>query len=89
MASPTEHKDKAVPDDKQGVMHHTVSTDHGQTLDPEVTAARARRLLLKTDLVVTPLAVLSMTLAFLDKVSSTASSSPKMKPEDLVESTLS
>lgn len=36
----------------------------------ELTKAQNRRLLLKTDLVVTPLAVISMTLAFLDKVGS-------------------
>lgn len=34
----------------------------------ELTKAQSKRLLLKTDLVVMPLAVLSMTLAFLDKV---------------------
>lgn len=33
-----------------------------------LTKQQARRLLLKTDLVVMPLAVLTMTLAFLDKV---------------------
>lgn len=33
-----------------------------------VTAAQNRRILLKTDLVIMPLAVLCMTLAFLDKV---------------------
>lgn len=35
---------------------------------PELTKAQAKRLLLKTDLVVMPLAILSMTLAYLDKV---------------------
>ena len=36
--------------------------------DAQLTKAQARRLVLKTDLVVMPLIVLSMTLAFLDKV---------------------
>jgi hypothetical protein len=40
---------------------------------PELTKAQAKRLLLKTDLVVMPLAVLSMTLAFLDKVETVSS----------------
>lgn len=42
----------------------------GSTQDelPELTKAQAKRLLLKTDLVVMPLAILSMTLAYLDKV---------------------
>jgi hypothetical protein len=35
---------------------------------PEITEAQAKRILLKTDLVIMPLIVLSMTLAFLDKV---------------------
>ncbi|CEI63680.1 hypothetical protein FVEN_g6801 [Fusarium venenatum] len=41
----------------------------GSTQDelPELTKAQAKRLLLKTDLVVMPLAILSMTLAYLDK----------------------
>lgn len=33
----------------------------------ELTKSQAKRLLLKTDLVVMPLAIISMTLAFLDK----------------------
>ncbi|KAL1873618.1 hypothetical protein VTK73DRAFT_805 [Phialemonium thermophilum] len=41
--------------------------DHGQGEIIPLTQAQARRLLLKTDLVVMPLVVLSMTLAFLDK----------------------
>ncbi|KAH7145603.1 major facilitator superfamily domain-containing protein [Dactylonectria estremocensis] len=47
-------------------MHDIVSTE-GHGSDTQVTKAQAKRLLLKTDLVVMPLAVLSMTLAFLDK----------------------
>ena len=35
---------------------------------PEITPAQSKRILLKTDLVIMPLIVLSMTLAFLDKV---------------------
>jgi hypothetical protein len=35
---------------------------------PGITDAQAKRILLKTDLVIMPLIVLSMTLAFLDKV---------------------
>lgn len=49
-------------------MQDTVSTDQGHVSDTEISKADAKRLLLKTDLVVMPLAVLSMTLAFLDKV---------------------
>ncbi|KAH6695453.1 allantoate permease, partial [Plectosphaerella plurivora] len=47
----------------------TASASLELTQEPtqELTKAQARRLLLKTDLVVTPLAVISMTLAFLDK----------------------
>ncbi|KAM0427806.1 hypothetical protein ACHAPT_007263 [Fusarium lateritium] len=48
-------------------MHQTVSSDGGDGSDAALTKAQAKRLLLKTDLVVMPLAVLSMTLAFLDK----------------------
>lgn len=64
-------------------MHETVNADnkdhecapisilcdvhHGQ-LEAEVSAAQSRRVLLKIDLVVMPLIVVSMTLAFLDKV---------------------
>ncbi|KAM0294251.1 hypothetical protein HYE67_008027 [Fusarium culmorum] len=46
----------------------------GSTQDelPELTKAQAKRLLLKTDLVVMPLAILSMTLAYLDKPKTTA-----------------
>jgi hypothetical protein len=40
---------------------------HGQ-LETEVSATQSRRVLLKIDLVVMPLIVLAMTLAFLDKV---------------------
>ena len=47
-------------------IQHTMSTDRGDAT--ELSKAQAKRLLLKTDLVVMPLAVLSMTLAFLDKV---------------------
>lgn len=49
-------------------MQDIVSTDQGHVSDTEISKADAKRLLLKTDLVVMPLAVLSMTLAFLDKV---------------------
>jgi hypothetical protein len=64
-------------------MHQTVTADnkdhdtvpesilcdvhHGQ-LETEVSAAQSRRILLKIDSVVLPLIVVSMTLAFLDKV---------------------
>lgn len=62
--SPHETPDKDPVKD----MHHTVSSDGGDGSDAVLTKAQAKRLLLKTDLVVMPLAVLSMTLAFLDKV---------------------
>ncbi|KAL6400968.1 hypothetical protein AUP68_16688 [Ilyonectria robusta] len=48
-------------------MQDIVSTAQGHVSDTEISKADAKRLLLKTDLVVMPLAVLSMTLAFLDK----------------------
>lgn len=38
--------------------------------EPEVSAAKSRRVLMKIDAVVMPLIVISMTLAFLDKVPS-------------------
>lgn len=46
----------------------STALNYNQDAGMELTKAQARRLLLKTDLVVMPLAVLSMTLAFLDKV---------------------
>ena len=46
----------------------STTSDHDRDAGMELTKAQAKRLLLKTDLVVMPLAVLSMTLAFLDKV---------------------
>ncbi|KAF4498669.1 allantoate permease [Fusarium agapanthi] len=48
-------------------MAQSVASDHVQDEVLELTKAQSKRLLLKTDLVVMPLAVLSMTLAFLDK----------------------
>lgn len=61
-------------DDKMGsgeesVVDRTSRNEDDQVPGLELTPARARRLVLKTDLVIMPLAVLSMTLAFLDKVS--------------------
>lgn len=55
----------------KGDVPETSKETASASLEPtqELTKAQARRLLLKTDLVVTPLAVISMTLAFLDKVS--------------------
>lgn len=50
-------------DVKQNVEASETSASH-----PEITEAQAKRILLKTDLVIVPLIVLSMTLAFLDKV---------------------
>lgn len=49
-------------------MAQSVASDREQDEVLELTKAQSKRLLLKTDLVVMPLAVLSMTLAFLDKV---------------------
>lgn len=49
-------------------MAQSVASDREQDEALELTKAQSKRLLLKTDLVVMPLAVLSMTLAFLDKV---------------------
>lgn len=49
-------------------MAQSVASDREQDETLELTKAQSKRLLLKTDLVVMPLAVLSMTLAFLDKV---------------------
>lgn len=45
------------------------ATNHVAEPAEAITNAQSRRLLLKTDLVVLPLIVISMTLAFLDKVS--------------------
>lgn len=71
-------------DDKLGsgaesVTDHTTQDEGRHVLNHELTPARARRLLLKTDLVVMPLAVLSMTLAFLDKVSIIAMSPTSLR----------
>lgn len=79
-------------DDKMGsgeesVVDRTSRNEDDQVVGLELTPARARRLVLKTDLVVMPLAVLSMTLAFLDKVSSLASQerkNTKLKPTRLM-----
>jgi hypothetical protein len=46
----------------------TESNEAAHSDSMEITAAQNRRILLKTDLVIMPLAVLCMTLAFLDKV---------------------
>jgi hypothetical protein len=51
-------------------MTQSIASDRAQDEVLELTKAQSKRLLLKTDLVVMPLAVLSMTLAFLDKVCS-------------------
>lgn len=48
-----------------------------QELDAELTATQNRRVLLKIDLVVMPLIVIAMTLAFLDKVFDFLKSIPK------------
>lgn len=49
-------------------MAQSIASDHERDEVLELTKAQSKCLLLKTDLVVMPLAVLSMTLAFLDKV---------------------
>ena len=66
----------------QGKAHEAPAKDMAQSIDShqrdevlELTKAQSKRLLLKTDLVVMPLAVLSMTLAFLDKVGFTSTQS--------------
>ena len=47
----------------------SISSQNGQEANNlHLTEAKGRRLLLKTDLVVMPLIILAMTLAFLDKV---------------------
>lgn len=64
--------DTEARDDKMSETHDvkmTLSNDQGSPAEVHsLTPAQSRRMLLKTDLVVTPLAVISMTLAFLDKV---------------------
>ena len=57
----------AVTDDAQDVKQAIEASETSASL-PEITEAQAKRILLKTDLVIMPLIVLSMTLAFLDKV---------------------
>ncbi|KAI0176849.1 major facilitator superfamily domain-containing protein [Pestalotiopsis sp. NC0098] len=52
---------------EESVVDRTSRNEDDQVPGLELTPARARRLVLKTDLVIMPLAVLSMTLAFLDK----------------------
>lgn len=52
-------------------MHNVARTSSSQNVGhdvPEITAAQNRHLLLKTDMVIMPMAILCMTLAFLDKV---------------------
>lgn len=52
-------------------MHSVTRTSSSQNVGHdalEITAARNRHLLLKTDMVIMPMAILCMTLAFLDKV---------------------
>lgn len=64
--SETGHTDpKMEPVTKCGSFENNqLNADADLTISP----AQARRLLLKTDLVIMPLIILSMTLAFLDKV---------------------
>jgi hypothetical protein len=57
----------AATDDGQDVKQDIKASETSASL-PEITEAQAKRILLKTDLVIMPLIVLSMTLAFLDKV---------------------
>ena len=57
----------ATKDDDQDVKQ-IVEASETSEIRPEITEAQAKRILLKTDLVIMPLIVLSMTLAFLDKV---------------------
>jgi hypothetical protein len=57
----------ATTDDVQDVKQ-TIEASETSASHPEITQAQAKRILLKTDLVIMPLIVLSMTLAFLDKV---------------------
>lgn len=54
--------------EKRNAVDKVPAGDDDRTDDIRLTHGRARRILLKTDLVVMPLAVISMTLAFLDKV---------------------
>jgi len=54
-------------DDGQDVKR-IVEASETSTRLPEITEAQAKRILLKTDLVIMPLIVVEMTLAFLDKV---------------------
>ncbi|KAM0329264.1 hypothetical protein ACHAQA_004568 [Verticillium albo-atrum] len=56
-----------VSPEKEPSQHNTAVTRNDNGSTEEITKAQASRLLLKTDLVVMPLAILSMTLAFLDK----------------------
>jgi hypothetical protein len=57
----------AATDEVQNVKQAIKASETSASLQ-EVTDAQAKRILLKTDLVIMPLIVLSMTLAFLDKV---------------------
>ena len=57
----------ATKDDDQDVKQ-IVEASETSEIRPEILEAQAKRILLKTDLVIMPLIVLSMTLAFLDKV---------------------
>jgi hypothetical protein len=60
------HSMAATTDDGQDVKQ-IVEASETSAIRPEITEAQAKRILLKTDLVIMPLIVLSMTLAFLDK----------------------
>ncbi|KAM0274315.1 hypothetical protein ACHAQH_007948 [Verticillium albo-atrum] len=53
--------------EKEASNHEVIVAADDQGTTEEISRAQASRLLLKTDLVVMPLAILSMTLAFLDK----------------------
>lgn len=57
----------AAMDDGQDVKQTIKASETSASL-PKIPEAQAKRILLKTDLVIMPLIVLSMTLAFLDKV---------------------
>ena len=57
----------ATMDDSHDVKQNVEASETSASR-PEITEAQAKRILLKTDLVIMPLIVLSMTLAFLDKV---------------------
>lgn len=60
--------DATIAKDVEQVTSSAVEESDVLGVTHEITKAEAKRILLKTDLVVMPLIVLAMTLAFLDKV---------------------